>query len=42
MSSIEMAAFRGEMTPYDVRRWATDEEIADFGSGDLHGDIILA
>lgn len=42
MSSIEMVTFREEAAPYDVHRWATDEEMAAFSSGDLTGDIILA
>lgn len=42
MSSIDMAAFRKEESPYDVRRWASEEEMAAFGSGELTNDVILA
>lgn len=42
MSSIELSAYRRDAHPFDVRRWATDEEIACYSSGDPTRDLILA
>lgn len=42
MSSIGLHGFRHENAPYDVRRWATEDEMAVFSSGDPTGDLILA
>ena len=42
MSSIGLHGFRHESAPYDVRRWATEDEMAVFSSGDPTDDLILA
>lgn len=42
MSCVNMGEFRNDVAPYEVKRWASKEEMAAFSSGDPTGDIILA
>lgn len=42
MSSVSMTPFRAAVSPYEVKRWASEEDMAAFSSGDPTGDLILA
>ena len=42
MSSVSMTPFRAAVSPYEVKRWASEEDMAAFSSGNPTGDLILA
>lgn len=42
MSSVSITPFRAAVSPYEVKRWASEEDMAAFSSGDPTGDLILA
>lgn len=42
MSCVNMGEFRNDVAPYEVKRWASEEDMAAFSSGDPTGDLILA
>lgn len=42
MSCVNMGEFRNDVAPYEVKRWASEEDMAAFSSGNPTDDLILA